>query len=342
MDFNSLEKSLNEAWHSILSLSVCILGKTNESQSFLQCYSSHDSLATGLVLCGVLIAYSFIWSIIGQNCSKVDQIWSIAPVLYCWHFYAHSILSNQQSHSRLLLLCLLVTIWGVRLTFNFWRKGGYGTFFVHEEDYRWPILRAKMHPIVFQLFNLTFIATYQNLLLFWIAAPAYVVSTTSPDLGIYDLIVGIIFSLLLIMETIADEQHWAFQSIKHSLTAAQRTAHPNEEFRQGFYQSGLFQYSRHPNYFAEQCMWVCIYLFSLSSAVYALPVGTASTATELLLPFLNWSGLGCLQLILLFQGSMAFGESITLSKYPDYAAYQRSTSQCFPMPADRRNRTKAD
>jgi hypothetical protein len=37
----------------------------------------------------------------------------------------------------------------------------YGNLIHHEEDYRWPILRAKMHPLVFQIFNLTFIACYQ-------------------------------------------------------------------------------------------------------------------------------------------------------------------------------------
>lgn len=41
----------------------------------------------------------------------------------------------------------------------------YGTFFHHEEDYRWPILRTKMHPVLFWLvFNFSFIASYQVLL----------------------------------------------------------------------------------------------------------------------------------------------------------------------------------
>ena len=63
-------------------------------------------------------------------------------------------------------------------------------------------------------------------------------------------------------------------------------------------------------------MWVCVYLFTVHSSRYPI----------------NHSILGCILLILLFQGSMAFSESITLSKYPVYADYQLSTPQCFPKP----------
>ena len=59
-------------------------------------------------------------------------------------------------------MAVLVTAWGARLTFNFARKGGYTGM----EDYRWAVLRGRMKPWQFQLFNLFFIVLYQN------AAPA--------------------------------------------------------------------------------------------------------------------------------------------------------------------------
>ena len=77
-------------------------------------------------------------------------------------------------------------------------------------------------------------------------------------------------------------------------------------------QVGLFLYSRHPNYFAEQALWVVVFLFTVHGF------------------YINYSCVGCILLILLFQGSMAFSESITLSKYPSYADYQATTSQCIP------------
>jgi steroid 5-alpha reductase family enzyme len=325
--------SSEQAWLDMQQFSNCIMNRTVTGDSFAQCYYKSEPLAVGYAGCVVLIAYCFIWSIIGNNCSKVDQIWSIAPVLYCWHFYVHYVGNHSgEIHAPLLLLCVLTTLWGTRLTFNFWRKGGYGTFFVHEEDYRWPILRAKMHPLVFLLFNFSFIAIYQNLLLFWIAVPAFEVMKASPALRSYDVAVGGAFAAMLLVETVADEQHWVFQSIKHSLTSAERSRHVNPEIRQGFYQSGLFKFSRHPNYFAEQSMWVIVYLFSLCGAWYADAAATAPCVSPASCSYLNWTVIGCVQLILLFQGSMTFGESITLAKYPEYAAYQRTTSGCIPLP----------
>lgn len=60
----------------------------------------------------------------------VDQIWSISPVIYMWYFAVAT-----GFHPKVVLLALLVSVWGVRLTYNFARKGGYSG----EEDYRWPV-----------------------------------------------------------------------------------------------------------------------------------------------------------------------------------------------------------
>jgi steroid 5-alpha reductase family enzyme len=307
----------------------CVFNVNQNNHSFFECYVGHNALAVGVSFTLALIAYSFIWSVIGQNVSKVDQIWSITPFMFCWHFFYHSYaLGKGKIHYRLLFVALLTTLWGFRLTYNFWRKGGYGNFFQHEEDYRWPILRAKMHPIVFQLFNFGFIAVYQNFLLFWIAVPAYEVSRGPHNLGEMDIQVGVLFALLLIFETVCDEQHWVYQQYKHSLTAAEREKHPDVDVKNGFYASGMFRYSRHPNYFAEQLMWVCVYLFSITPLM--------SRRVDLV-KLLNWTGLGCVQLILLFQGSISFGESITVSKYPAYKEYQKVTSMLMPWPFTRKD-----
>lgn len=75
------------------------------------------------------IIHSFVASVISGNASKVDQLWSIIPAVYTWHFYLHhSWVQGEKgadvAHDRLLLLCVLVSMWSVRLTYNFWLKNG--------------------------------------------------------------------------------------------------------------------------------------------------------------------------------------------------------------------------
>ena len=122
-----------------------------------------DPVAGLLFLCAIWATHCFVWSIICNNVSKVDQIWSITPFFYCWYLHFHHLHNLGEVHERLLLVCILTTLWGIRLTYNFYRRGGYGNLITHEEDYRWPILRKWIgNKWLFMLFNLTFIASYQN------------------------------------------------------------------------------------------------------------------------------------------------------------------------------------
>jgi steroid 5-alpha reductase family enzyme len=71
------------------------------------------------------------------NNSQVDKLWSILPIGYVWYVaYAGGFTE------RLVLMAVLVTIWGARLTYNFSRRGAYQwKFWTGEEDYRWEVLR---------------------------------------------------------------------------------------------------------------------------------------------------------------------------------------------------------
>jgi len=288
---------------------------TGPGFSVSKCFYEHDALVGVSWLCVAIIVYSFVFSIVGQNCSKVDQIWSVTPWVFGWLFYAHR--AAHAPHPRLLLVCILMTLWGTRLTFNFWRRGGYGNGWTHEEDYRWPVLRKIIgNWFLFLLFNITFIASYQNILLLLIALPAYgVMKSPITAISVSDWVLAAVFVLLLVMETVADQQHYDFQEYKHSLKEAERKRHTNPDIRDGFLRAGLFKYSRHPNYFAEQAQWVVIFLFTVASAE----------------DFFNVYSMGAILLVLLFQGSVAFSEGLTAKKYPKYAEYQKSVSQMIPF-----------
>ena len=70
----------------------------------------------------------------------------ISRFKYQLWIFAVSAAIDVRDPARLLVMALLVTAWGARLTFNFARKGGYTGM----EDYRWAILRGRMTPWQFQ------------------------------------------------------------------------------------------------------------------------------------------------------------------------------------------------
>jgi steroid 5-alpha reductase family enzyme len=87
------------------------------------------------------------------------------------------------------------------------------------------------------------------------------------------------------------------------------------DYKKGFLDKGLWALSRHPNYFAEQAIWLCFYFFSVSASG----------------EWFNWSIAGSLLLIVLFQGSSNFSEEISAGKYPDYKAYQQRVPRVIPF-----------
>jgi len=250
------------------------------------------------------VACLFAWSasLVTGDTSWVDRSWSIVPVIYVWIFASYAGLAN----ARLDVMAVLVTLWGARLTFNFARKGGYRGV----EDYRWAVLRSRMRPWQFQLFNVFFIVLYQNAILVLITLPAYSAydDRSRTPFGALDVVLAALFLLATVFETIADEQQWNFQSEKQARLA--RGEHASERFCT----TGLFRYSRHPNYFFEVAQWWLLFLFG-AVAAHSL---------------WQWTVLGAVLLTLLFVGSTSFTEDITLSKYPEYADYQRRTSAVVP------------
>ncbi|MDE0546018.1 DUF1295 domain-containing protein [Microbacterium sp. C7(2022)] len=216
-----------------------------------------------------------------------------------------------------LVIVLLVAAWGARLTFNFARKGGYTGM----EDYRWAILRSRMSPAMFQVFNLLFIVLYQNALLVLITLPALVALQNPVPFGVWDAVFCALFACFLVGETIADQQQWVFH--RRKAQAAQR----GERLNPPFATQGLFRVSRHPNFFFEQAQWWAFYAIGAAAAV--------ASGAGVMGGVVNASIIGPLLLTALFVGSTIFTESITASKYPEYAAYRRTTSMLVPWPPRR-------
>lgn len=257
-----------------------------------------------------LATLCFLVSTITKNYSQVDKLWSVAPILYAWQ-----IVYLTQAEPRMILMAVLVTIWGARLTFNFARRGGYSwKFWEGDEDYRWAVLRAKPEfqaPWKWFLFNLFFISFYQMGIVMLIVFPM-IKASGSGELFWTDYLLALVVLLLIIMEFFADQQQYDFQTEKYRRINA---GEPLGEYAHGFTNVGLWKIMRHPNYTAEQSIWLVIYLFSV--------ISTGS--------IINWSIPGTLLLIILFYGSSNFSEDITAAKYPLYKDYQKKVGRFIPF-----------
>lgn len=269
------------------------------------------------VTLGVALLCFVVGELTGNN-SQVDKIWSLIPIYYGWHFAAAA-----GFEPRTNIMAILVTLWGLRLTFNFARRGGYSLkFWGGEEDYRWSVLRqtpALQSRWTWMLFNLFFICLYQNALILLFTLPILEAWRFSYNaLGTADYLVAGLMFLLIVIETLADQQQYVYQTEKHRrLNAAKQgdaTPAADPYYKKGFTHTGLWKYMRHPNYAAEQGIWICFYLFTVSAG---------ST-------WINWSIIGAVLLLFLFRGSSDFSENITAAKYPDYADYQKKTPRFIP------------
>jgi len=264
------------------------------------------------IMLGTAIA-CFVVSEITRNCSQVDKLWSVMPIIYTWY-----VAIEGGWNERAVLMAVLATVWGARLTYNFSRRGAYKLkFWEGEEDYRWEVLRANpalKGRLRWTMFNLFFISLYQHSLILLFTLPTLVVlQATDVPLGIFDYLLAAVIVGLVVMETVADQQQWNFQNEKHRRKNAGEK--PVEPYAAGFVQSGLWKYMRHPNYMAEQSIWVAFYFFSV--------VATGR--------WLNWSIAGCMLLLILFKGSSDFSENISAGKYPEYKNYQKRVPRFIPF-----------
>jgi steroid 5-alpha reductase family enzyme len=257
----------------------------------------------------------FVVSEITRNYSQVDKLWSLMPIIYSW------ITAAASPSPRLFLMAALVTCWGLRLSYNFYRKGGYSIIpWKGAEDYRWQIVRE--HPMMkgrlrFGLFNLFFISLYQNILIFLFSSPLLLASLyPERSLTVNDLIAAILMVVFIVAEGIADNQQYRFhQEKQNKVSGAKRY---QTSLKKGFLTEGLWRYARHPNFAAEQGIWISFYFFGVAASGH----------------WINPTLTGPLLLVLLFMGSTWLTESISIRKYPDYADYQKETPKFIPRIRD--------
>lgn len=193
----------------------------------------------------LLLVYYIVLFVLGQmkkDNSIVDIGWGFGFVLVAWFTYVfYSDFALVPS-----LTTLLVSIWGIRLTYHIGsRNKGKG------EDFRYENMRQKWGNKLVLLKSFVKVYLLQLVLLYIIALAFINVNLNPRDkLQALDLIGASIWIFGFLFEAISDAQLKQFIKTKK---------------KGEIYTSGLYKYTRHPNYFGEATLWWGIFLINLSS-----------------------------------------------------------------------------
>ena len=199
---------------------------------------------------------------------------------------------------RRFLVVTLVAMWGFRLGgYLFSRKSGQG------EDFRYAAMRRRMGD-AFRTTSLVTVFLLQAALMWIVSLPVQWVVTTpsSPELGFFDGVGVVLWTVGLAFEAIGDLQLVTFK------------ADPANAGK--VLDSGLWRYTRHPNYFGDACVWWGFYAFAL--------------ATE----HGWWTFIGPVVMTGLLRrvSGVPMLERALLRRRPDYADYVARTSAFVPWP----------
>lgn len=194
----------------------------------------------------VLIVAVTAWlvSVARQDVSIVDSLWSLMILTSVFAYVGFS----DSLGSRTLLVIALVGVWALRLSLYIAvRNHG------EPEDRRYQAIRANNQPF-FELRSLYIVFLLQGFLAWVISLTAVAAVSGQTPPGPLDYAGVALWLTGMIFEVVGDFQLQRFRKNKTS---------ENEVL-----DSGLWRYTRHPNYFGEAALWWGIYLIALSAGAW--------------------------------------------------------------------------
>jgi steroid 5-alpha reductase family enzyme len=255
-----------------------------------------------IALVAAIAMFTLLWlvSLALANASIVDIWWGPGFIWVAW--FSLVVLAGEIT-ARGLLVCGLVTLWGVRLALHIGRRNA-----GHGEDFRYAQWRRESGRdfwwiSYFKVFLL------QAVVLWIVATPIVSAQLGSRSLGVLDALGFILWLFGFVYEAAADRQLQRFRNDPANRGEVLRT--------------GLWKLSRHPNYFGEAVLWLGIALIGVAGG------GPIALISPVLLTFL-----------LLKISGVAMLDRALIERRPGYADYVASTPAFIPWPLTNR-RTNA-
>jgi steroid 5-alpha reductase family enzyme len=258
----------------------------------------------GLLVTLAYMTCGWLISVVRQDASTVDVFWGLGFVLLAVVFAV----TGDGFVGRKALVAVLVGIWGFRLaSYILIRNRGKG------EDYRYQAFRQRWGKSYwwvsfFQVFML------QGLLM-WIIAMSLMAAESNArpqNFAALDVIGTAVWCVGFFFEAVGDWQLARFKADSANRGKVMR--------------SGLWAYTRHPNYFGEATMWWGLYLIA---------AGTRWGFWTIFSPVL-------ITFMLLRVSGVALLERAQKASKPGYREYLESTSAFVPWFPRRSGSSRAD
>jgi steroid 5-alpha reductase family enzyme len=252
-------------------------------------------LSLSLTVALAILAYMVMLFVIAQiirNNSIVDIAWGFGFIIVVLCLFSQ----RPEIYPAKLLLSALIAIWGFRLSGHILLRN-----FGKPEDFRYARMRQDWGKR-FLVKSFFFVFILQGLLMMVISFSATTLFASAPrpeGLNLLDLAGAAVFAIGFLFETIGDRQ------------LARHLKNPAKKGK--LMTSGLWAFTRHPNYFGEATMWWGIFLIALSSSKGWIAVISPLTITFLLV--------------------FVSGVPLLEKKYkgrPDWEEYKKRTSVFIP------------
>lgn len=200
---------------------------------------------TPFLICLVVNLWVFVgvwlWQLKSKNAGVIDVFWA---VMLAFQACLYMFFSETSTYKKA-IICALIVIWALRLAIYLWMRN-----VGKPEDRRYTLIRtnAKIHPQVKMLFIFLFQWALNTLLA---TCFYFIFNNTEVYYSLYDKAGIFLLVTATIGEAMADRQLQIFKS------------NPANEGK--ILQTGLWAYTRHPNYFFQWLAWVAIFLLSLGT-----------------------------------------------------------------------------
>ncbi len=234
----------------------------------------------------------WIFSLWKRDASIADPAWGLGFVVIAWLTAMR--LPAVEDRGKLLLA--LTTIWGLRLGgYLLWRNRQHG------EDRRYQAMRQH-HGKHFWWRSWFTVFGLQAILLWWIAFPLQwgIASSADPLTAVDGIFVALWFWGFA-WEAIGDWQLTRFQADSMNRGKVLNT--------------GLWRYTRHPNYYGDFCVWWGIFGLAAMGGAWHTVLSPVT-----------------MSLLLLYVSGVRLTEQTIKTRRPEYAEYQRQTNAFFPGP----------